>query len=73
MWPLNWMALGLQKPAEFSRRKPQAGPNLKTAENTIHCFKISKKCINIKIYVKTRSNYKVTGKEIFVKAGHLGC
>jgi hypothetical protein len=54
-------------------RRNRAGPNLKTAENIVRCFKIlekDKKHQNI--CKKTRSNTKVIGEEIFVKPGHLG-
>jgi hypothetical protein len=54
-------------------RRIRAGPNLKIAEFTVHCFKISEKDKNQqKICKKTRPNFKVTGEEIFVKPSHLG-
>jgi hypothetical protein len=50
----------------------RAGPNSKTAEFTVHCFKISKKDKSQqKICKKTRSNSKVTSEEIFVKPSYL--
>jgi hypothetical protein len=49
------------------------GSNLKTVENTVHCFKISEKDKNQQnICKKTRSNSKVTGEEFFVKLDRLG-
>jgi hypothetical protein len=55
-------------------RRNRTGPNLKTVENIVHCFKISEKDKNQqkKICKKTRSNSKVTGEEIFVKPDCLG-
>jgi hypothetical protein len=54
-------------------RRNWAGPNLKTAKNTVHCFKISKKDKNHQnICKKTRSNSKVTGEEFFCKTKSLG-
>jgi hypothetical protein len=50
----------------------RTGPNLKITKNTVHHFKISEKDKISKIYIKTRSNSKVTTEEIFVKLGHLG-
>jgi hypothetical protein len=50
----------------------RAGPNFKTAEFTVHCFKISEKDKSQqKICKKTRSNSKVTSEEIFVKHSRL--
>jgi hypothetical protein len=50
----------------------RAGPNSKTADFTVHCFKILEKDkIQQKICKKTRSNSKVTGEEIFVKPSRL--
>jgi hypothetical protein len=48
-------------------------PEFKNRQITVHCFKISEKDKNQqKICKKTRSNFKVTGEEIFVKPDHLG-
>jgi hypothetical protein len=71
------MMTGLQKSAEFSeiRRKPaESGQSeFKNCRNTVHCFKISEKDKNQQnICIKTRSNSKITGEEIFVKPGRLG-
>jgi hypothetical protein len=66
--PGSWLT-NLTHFAEIRR----AGPNLKIAENTVHCFKISEKDKNQQKYEKkTRSNSKVTVEGIFVKPGHLG-
>jgi hypothetical protein len=69
--PGSWLT-NLTHFAEIQRIR--AGPNLKIAENTVHCFKISEKDKNQqkKICKKTRSNSKVTVEGIFVKPGHLG-
>jgi hypothetical protein len=50
----------------------RAGLNLKTAKNTVHCFKISEKDKNQQNICKKLSNSKVTGEEIFIKSGRLG-
>jgi hypothetical protein len=50
----------------------RAGSNSKTDRFTVHCFKNSEKDKSQqKICKKTRSNSKVTNKEIFVKHNHL--
>jgi hypothetical protein len=50
----------------------QVGLNFKIVEFTVHCFKISKKNKSQqKICKKTRSNFKVTSEEIFVKPSCL--
>jgi hypothetical protein len=48
------------------------GPIFKTAEFTVHCFKISEKDKSQqKICKKTRLNSKVTSEEFFVKPSCL--
>jgi hypothetical protein len=69
---------GIQKPAVFLKiaenRRNWTSPNLKTAKNTVHYFKISEKDKKNQqnICKKTRSNSNVTGEEVFVKLDHLG-
>jgi hypothetical protein len=67
---------GLQKPAEFSeiRRKPVdlGWSEFQNRRITVHCFKILEKDKSQqKICKKTRSNFKVTSEEIFVKPSRL--
>jgi hypothetical protein len=64
---------GLKKPAEFRRKPAESGRSeLQNRPGTVHCFKISEKDKSQqKICKKTRSNFKVTSEEIFVKPSHL--
>jgi hypothetical protein len=52
-------------------RRNRAGPNSKTAELLFTVSKFQKKIKARKICKKTRSNYKVTSEEIFVKPSRL--
>jgi hypothetical protein len=62
----------LNFPKFGENRRNRGGPNSKTAEFTVHCFKISKKDKRQqKICKKTRSNSKVTSGEFFVKPSRL--
>jgi hypothetical protein len=50
----------------------RAGPNFKTTDFTVYCFKILEKIkVSKKYGKKTRSNSKVTSEEIFVKPSRL--
>jgi hypothetical protein len=64
----------VKKTGRISAKTGGIGPVriTKPAGGTVHCFKISEKDKSQqKICKKTRSNFKVTSEEIFVKPSHL--
>jgi hypothetical protein len=64
------VATGLKKTAE--NQWNQAGPNSKNTDFIVLCFKILEKDKSQqKICKKTRSNFKITSEEIFVKPSRL--